>query len=210
MLKEGTRILKANSAPDDRHPDGSKGKITVVLPIPEDRREELLDVLKKEKDRVVPLPDGYLPEAFYMVEFDDMPGIPVGVADYRLTEDLAWDGDEEKEREFDPALMAKVILATEREASVEERLEEVIHLIRHLNPIESMPYLRASADSLRSYETAKGRSLDLVAKELRRIKDEAGKVLTDKEREGLDLKAQLMVGLDHLKDYLKGTTGEGK
>lgn len=87
MLREGTKIVKCCSAPGDGHQDGAKGKIVKIVPIPEDKRAAFLTGLK-ENMKAAPVPEGYSPEALYFVEWDDVPGLPVGIADYRIKEDI--------------------------------------------------------------------------------------------------------------------------
>lgn len=86
ILPKGTRIIKCRSQASDGHKDGAKGVIVRVTEIP----IEHSTLLKAElliNPNIAPMPDDYVPEAFYYVEWDDMKGIPVGICDYRIKPD---------------------------------------------------------------------------------------------------------------------------
>jgi len=76
---KGTRVEKTNSEPGDTHQDGSEGVIVGALgPIPPETRAEIhIDLARegKSSEDVV---------FFYWVVWDDMPGLPVAIADYRI------------------------------------------------------------------------------------------------------------------------------
>ena len=75
---KGTRVRKVESEPGDAHKDGAPGTIVGALgPLTTSQRAELIIKLAKQginEDT----------EYFYWVEWDDIPGIPVGIADYRI------------------------------------------------------------------------------------------------------------------------------
>jgi len=74
----GTRIRKVNTEPGDTHQDGALGTIVGALgPTTASQRAELIIELTKQGI------DGDV-EYFYWVEWDDIPGIPVGIADTRI------------------------------------------------------------------------------------------------------------------------------
>ena len=64
-LANGTSIEKVGSEPGDGHQDGAKGKIVGSI------------------GPVDPSPE-YAGRYAYFVEWDDMPGLPVGVSDHRI------------------------------------------------------------------------------------------------------------------------------
>jgi len=75
---KGTRVSKVNTEPGDTHQDGALGTIVGALgPVTGWQRAELIIILAKKGV------DGDV-EYFYWVEWDDRPGIPVGIADYRI------------------------------------------------------------------------------------------------------------------------------
>ncbi|MBA7632314.1 hypothetical protein ES703_39857 [subsurface metagenome] len=75
---KGTRIRKVNTKAGDAHKDGALGTIVGALgPASPSQRAELIIKLAKEGL------NGDI-EYFYWVEWDDMPGIPVGIADFRI------------------------------------------------------------------------------------------------------------------------------
>ena len=72
---KGTRVEKINSEPDDTHRDGAKASIVGALgPAPPAVRAEMLAKGEVKQDALF----------VYWVEWDDLPGIPVAIADYRL------------------------------------------------------------------------------------------------------------------------------
>lgn len=74
----GTRVRKIRSEPEDTHRDGALATIVGALgPLTASERAEMLIALAKNgvKEEV---------ECMYWVQWDDMPGIPVAIADYRL------------------------------------------------------------------------------------------------------------------------------
>ena len=74
----GTRVRKVNTKPGDAHQDGALGTIVGALgPVTGWQRAELIIELAKQGI------DGDV-EYFYWVEWDDIPGIPVGIADNRI------------------------------------------------------------------------------------------------------------------------------
>jgi len=75
---EGTRVRKVCSQPGDAHEDGALGTIVGALgpTSPSQRAELIIELAKKGVNGDV--------EYFYWVEWDDMPGIPVGIADCRI------------------------------------------------------------------------------------------------------------------------------
>lgn len=77
-LPKGTRVRKINSAPEDTHQDGALGVIVGAWgPLSASERAELIIALAKKgiNDDI---------ECMYWVEWDDIPGIPVAIADYRI------------------------------------------------------------------------------------------------------------------------------
>jgi len=75
---KGTRVRKVHSEPGDTHKDGAPGTIVGAAgPMPAEKRAELIPELAKKgiNEDVVFL---------YWVEWDDLPGVPVAIADYRL------------------------------------------------------------------------------------------------------------------------------
>ncbi len=75
---KGTRVRKVRSEPRDTHQDGALGTIVGAWgPLPAIDRAELIPELAKKgiTEDVVCL---------YWVEWDDIPGVPVAIADYRL------------------------------------------------------------------------------------------------------------------------------
>lgn len=74
-LPNGTRVEKINSEPGDAHPDGTQGRVVGSWgPLDDETKEQL-------KEKGLP-PCDY----FYFVEWDDIPDIPVGIADRRIAE----------------------------------------------------------------------------------------------------------------------------
>ena len=75
---KGTRIRKTHSEPGDAHQDGALGTIVGALgPLTASQRAELIiDLAKKGMDEDI--------ECIYWVVWDDIPGIPVAIADYRI------------------------------------------------------------------------------------------------------------------------------
>lgn len=74
----GTRVRKINTKVGDTHQDGALGTIVGALgPTSPSQRAELIIELAKEGV------NGDM-EYFYFVEWDDIPGIPVGIADCRI------------------------------------------------------------------------------------------------------------------------------
>lgn len=72
---KGTRIEKVNSEPGDTHKDGAEGTIVGALgPAPLDLRAEMLAKGEIKQDAIF----------IYWVVWDDLPGIPVAVVDYRI------------------------------------------------------------------------------------------------------------------------------
>lgn len=75
-MKQGTRIVKVASEPADAHPDGSMGTIIFDMgAVGEQGAANLhaMGVLNAAAD-----------ERFYFVEWDDLPGVPVGVRGAKL------------------------------------------------------------------------------------------------------------------------------
>ena len=77
---KGTRVRKAHSNHDDTHQDGALGTIVGALgPFsPIERAETILRLAEVEKNMIEDV------VCIYWVEWDDIPGIPVAIADYRL------------------------------------------------------------------------------------------------------------------------------
>lgn len=75
---KGTRVRKVNTTAGDAHQDGALGTIVGALgpASPSQRAEFIIELAKKGINGDV--------EYFYWVEWDDMPGIPVGIADCRI------------------------------------------------------------------------------------------------------------------------------
>ena len=75
---KGTRVKKVQSKPGDGHQDGALGTIVGAWgPLgPSQRAELIIKLAKKGMNGDI--------EYFYFVEWDDIPGIPVGVADCRI------------------------------------------------------------------------------------------------------------------------------
>ena len=70
----GTRVKKIMSQPGDSHQDGASGTIVGALgPISASQRAEL--IMGGMSEDV---------ECIYWVEWDDLPGIPVAIADFRV------------------------------------------------------------------------------------------------------------------------------
>ncbi len=84
-MKSGDRIRKINSEVGDGHKDGSSGRILNIINVPKNVLDNE-DIKKNLKGRVV--------EKILFIEWDDMPGIPVGVLDYKC--ELV--SDEQKEK----------------------------------------------------------------------------------------------------------------
>lgn len=75
---KGTRVKKVRSDPGDTHQDGALGTIVGALgPLSASQRAEMIIELANK----VPEPDI---EYIYWVEWDDIPGIPVAIADSRI------------------------------------------------------------------------------------------------------------------------------
>jgi len=75
---KGTRVGKVRSAPGDFHPDGAQGTIVGALgPVPDDKRAEIILAAAK-----IGINEDIL--FLYWVEWDDLPGVPVAITDYRL------------------------------------------------------------------------------------------------------------------------------
>lgn len=75
---KGTRVRKVRSEPGDTHQDGALGTIVGAWgPLTATKRAELIPELAKQgiTEDVVCL---------YWVEWDDIPGVPVAITDYRL------------------------------------------------------------------------------------------------------------------------------
>ena len=77
---KGTRVRKTHTEPGDAHQDGALGTIVGALAVgasasPE-QAEFIINLARQGIDREV--------EYIYWVEWDDMPGIPVAIADYRI------------------------------------------------------------------------------------------------------------------------------
>ena len=73
-----TRVEKIRSEPGDGHQDGALGSIVGALgPGPPSAQAELIVKLAR-----MGVEEGG--EYVYWVEWDDMPGIPVAIADYRI------------------------------------------------------------------------------------------------------------------------------
>jgi len=77
---KGTRVRKTHSNHGDTHQDGALGTIVGALgPFsPVDRAETILRLAEAEKNMAEDV------VCIYWVEWDDIPGIPVAIADYRL------------------------------------------------------------------------------------------------------------------------------
>ncbi|KKN87003.1 hypothetical protein LCGC14_0262720 [marine sediment metagenome] len=75
---KGTRVRKVLSEPGDTHQDGALATIVGAWgPLPATERAELiLELAKKGITQDV--------VCLYWVEWDDIPGVPVAIADYRL------------------------------------------------------------------------------------------------------------------------------
>jgi len=75
---KGSRVRKVKSKPGDAHKDGALGTTVGAWgPISAgDRAEHIIDLAKKGIDGDI--------ECIYWVEWDDLPGIPVAIADLRL------------------------------------------------------------------------------------------------------------------------------
>jgi len=75
----GTRVRKINSKPDDAHQDGAEGVVVGALgPIPPETRAEVHIALAREGASMEDL------VFFYWVVWDDMPGLPTMLADWRI------------------------------------------------------------------------------------------------------------------------------
>lgn len=75
---KGTRVKKISSEPGDTHHDGALGTIVGAWgPLTASQRAELIIKLAK-KDATEDI------ECIYWVVWDDIPGIPVAIADYRI------------------------------------------------------------------------------------------------------------------------------
>lgn len=75
---KGTKARKINSEPGDAHQDGALCTIVGAMgPVPDEHRAELILDLQKR---------GITEEIlfFYFVEWDDTPGLPVGITENRL------------------------------------------------------------------------------------------------------------------------------
>lgn len=71
----GTRVKKVCSEPGDTHQDGALGTIVGAWgPFSPVQRAEIIIKLGISEDI----------ECIYWVEWDDIPGIPVALADYRI------------------------------------------------------------------------------------------------------------------------------
>ena len=74
---KGTRVRKISSKPGDTHQDGALGTIVGAWgPLSAGQRAELIIELAKKGAEDI--------ECMYWVEWDDMPGIPVAIADCRI------------------------------------------------------------------------------------------------------------------------------
>jgi len=72
---KGTRVEKTNSEPGDTHRDGAMGTIVGALgPAQPALRAAILAGGKVKRDVVF----------IYWVEWDDLPGMPVAIVDYRI------------------------------------------------------------------------------------------------------------------------------
>ena len=74
----GTRVRKINSEPGDTHQDGALATIVGAWgPLtPGERAELVIELAKRGLNQ-----DS---ECMYWVEWDDMPGIPVAITDFRI------------------------------------------------------------------------------------------------------------------------------
>lgn len=75
---KGTRVRKIHSEPGDSHQDGALGTIVGAWgPLnPSQRAELIIELAKQGIDQDI--------ECIYWVEWDDKPGIPVAISDYRI------------------------------------------------------------------------------------------------------------------------------
>ena len=75
---KGTRVRKVNTKSGDTHQDGAQGTIVGALgpASPSQRAELILELATKGLNGDI--------EYIYWVEWDDMPGIPVAIADCRI------------------------------------------------------------------------------------------------------------------------------
>lgn len=76
---KGTRVRKTHTEPGDAHQDGALGTIVGALgpaSASPELAEVIVDLAKKGIQRGA--------EYVYWVEWDDMPGIPVAIADFRI------------------------------------------------------------------------------------------------------------------------------
>lgn len=67
-IPNGKRIRKHQSEPGDSTPNGTEGTVISSITVPDDMREE------------------FGGKFFYWVEWDDKPGMPVGVLDKKVTQ----------------------------------------------------------------------------------------------------------------------------
>jgi len=74
-IPNGAAVEKVNSEPGDGHHDGARATVVGSLPIDDDR-----------------LPDRY----FYFVEWEDLPGHPVGIGGHRIRVPSRHNGHEEE------------------------------------------------------------------------------------------------------------------
>jgi len=75
----GTRVRKIHSEPKDAHRDGALGTLVGALgpaPASPEMAEFLMGLARKG------IEEGG--EYVYWIEWDDLPGIPVAIADYRI------------------------------------------------------------------------------------------------------------------------------
>lgn len=76
---KGTRVRKIHTEPGDAHLDGSLGTIVGALG-PAPASPEIAEFLTELAGKGIKEGGEYV----YWIEWDDIPGIPVAIADYRI------------------------------------------------------------------------------------------------------------------------------
>jgi len=77
---KGTRVKKTRSEPDDTHQDGASGTIVGALGLGEGGPVVNAELIVKLAGQGIKEGGEYM----YWVEWDDIPGIPVAIMDFRI------------------------------------------------------------------------------------------------------------------------------
>jgi len=80
LWPKGTRVKKIRSKLDDTHQDGAPGTIVGALDLYSGNVTLYAELIVKLAGKGIKEGGEYI----YWVEWDDIPGIPVAIADYRI------------------------------------------------------------------------------------------------------------------------------